>query len=236
MKIIGQLVCGPGEADRYLEETLKEFARLCDDVIVCLCNATAKEKALVRAYDFRSYEDDREWGKFQPAIKTDLLRRIHKLGGDAILVLDADETVPTLRAQDLRELLSTHEALQLYVVDLWNDVCHYSRALSFWNIRAYKIDQSKEIQFLKKPVHCGNAPPYFYSLPAKKTYVPHILLHTGLMRREDRLRKAERYAQYDPQAIHKGREYYDALTADWSGSEYNQEHVLERLRAYCAKL
>ena len=36
MRIVGQLVCGQGEADRYLEDTLKEFKRLCDDVVICL--------------------------------------------------------------------------------------------------------------------------------------------------------------------------------------------------------
>lgn len=236
MKIIGQLVCGPGEADRWLDLTLKEFARLCDDVIVCLCNATNKEKALVESYDFRSYEDNREWGKFQPAIKTDLLRRIHKLKGDAILVLDADETVPSLGRGDLEHLLKTREALQFYVVDLWNDSDHYSRTLSFWNVRAYRSDSSRGVQFLKKPVHCGNAPPYFYTLSAKKTYVPHILLHRGLMLREDRLRKAARYAKYDPNAIHKGREYYDALVAQWSGSEYNQNEVLLKIQNYVNRL
>lgn len=236
MKIIGQLVCGPGEADKYLEETLKEFARLCDDVIVCLCNAGAAERKLVRRYDFRSYDDNREWGRFQPAIKTDLLRRIHQLKGDGILVLDADETVPTLGREDLRDLLSTHESLQFYVVDLWNDPHHYAKALSFWNVRAYRSDPSRGVQFLKKPVHCGNAPPYFYALPAKQTYVPHILLHKGLMDREDRFARAARYRIYDPDAIHKGRDYYDSLVSEGGGTLYEQDKVLAKIRAFCEKL
>lgn len=233
MKIVGQLVCGPNE--KYLEKTLQEFERLCDDVIVATCNATQKEKGLLNKYDFRHYEDNREWGKQQPNIKTDLLRRIHRLGADWILVLDADETVPSLDRPTLEALTKEREACQLYVVDLWNDEQHYMRTLSFWNVRFYKSDASKGTQFLRKPVHCGNAPPYFYTLPAKKTYVPHILLHRGLMEQEARQRKADRYKLYDPTAEHKGQQYYDALVAEGTGTEYNQERILHYLQDYCAK-
>jgi hypothetical protein len=237
MKIIGQLVCGPGEAGRWLEETLKEFARLCDDVVVCLCNATAAEEAMVRRFDFRCYRDDREWGRHQFSIKTGLLQRIHLLRGDWILALDADETVPTIQSRgDLAAISVGREACHFYVVDLWNAPDRYSKTLSFWNIRFYKSDPSRGVQFIRKPVHCGNAPPYFYSLPAKSTFVPHILLHKGLMLPADRLKKAARYELYDPRAIHKGREYYDALVANWSGSEYNQSDVLNKITDYCQRL
>lgn len=232
MKIVGQLVCGPGEADRYLRETLEDFKRLTDDVVVALCNAGPKEKAMVREYDFRSYEDNREWGKQQPYIKTDLVRRIHMLEPDYIVVMDADETMPSMTREKLEEYAKTRDALQLYVVNLWNDEEHYSRTLSFWNVRAYRSDPSKGVQFLKKPVHCGNAPPYFYSLPPKLTYVPEILLHKGLMDPKARERKAERYKTYDPQAIHKGREYYDSLELKGTATIYSQAAVLAKLKNY----
>lgn len=236
MRIIGQLVCGPGEADRWLKDTLEDFKRLCDDVVVCLCNAGPKEKAMVRQYDFRSYEDNREWGKYQPAIKTDLLRRIMQLDPSWILVLDADETVPTLDRKSLEALTEGRESCYLYVVNLWNDPQHYSKTLSFWNVRFYRPLEANGYQFLRKPVHCGNAPPYYYNQPAKRSYVPHILLHKGLMLPEDRARKAERYALYDPGAIHKGREYYDALLAPGGGTVYEQDGVIKRLQEYVAKL
>lgn len=242
MRIIGQLVCGPGEADRYLKETLEEFKRLCDDVIVCLCNAGEAEKKLIKSYDFRAYSDNREWGKFQPYIKTDLLKKITKLGAEYILVLDSDETVPTIQSRSALERLSTigenkcAEACQFYVANLWNDTNHYSRTLSFWNVRYYRCDPSKGQQFLKKPLHCGNAPPYFYTLSARQSYVPHILLHKGLMKAEDRQRKAERYNIYDPNAEFKGREYYDALLNNGIGTVYNQQEVLNKINNYCKNL
>jgi hypothetical protein len=236
MRIIGQLVCGPGEADRYLQQTLEEFKRLCDDVIVCLCNAGKKEKALVDKYDFRSYEDNREWGIYQPSIKTDLLRRIQMLDPSYILVLDADETVPTLTRYTLEQLAQERRALQLFVVNLWNDEQHYSPELCFWNVRGYNPNAYTSPQFMRKAVHCGNAPPSFYALPAKETYVPHILLHRGLMLPGDRIKKSTRYQQYDPHAIHKGRDYYDSLQAERDGTVYSQAKVLEEITNYYSKL
>lgn len=236
IKIVGQLVCGPGEADRYLKETLDEFKRLCDDVVVALCNAGPKEKAMVRSYDFRSYEDNREWGHEQPNIKTRLLRTILQLEPDWILPLDADETMPTMTREELERIAYNRESAYFYIVNLWNDPQHYSKALSFWNVRFYKADESKGVQFLRKPVHCGNAPPYFYKIAAKESYVPHIVLHKGLMLPEDRMAKARRYEQYDPLAQHKGREYYDALVAAGTGSEYNEDEIITKLKNFYATI
>lgn len=236
MKIVGQMVVGPGEADRWLDLSLKEFARLCDDAVVVTCNATEKEKKLIKSYGFWTYEDNREWGRFQPAIKTTLLKRIQGLLPGYILVLDADETVPTLDRNAFEQLASKRTSLNLYVVNLWNDEEHYSRSLSFWNVRGYNPNASPDTQFLRKPLHCGNAPPFYYNQSAKESYVPHILLHRGLMLPDDRRRKIERYRTYDPNAIHKGQQYYDALALDGTGTAYDQKAIIEKLTAEIAKL
>lgn len=232
MKIVGQLVCGPGEADRYLEDTLKEFKRLTDETIVCLCNAGEKEKELVERYGFQWYEDNREWGKWQYEIKTALLSRIRETRAEYVLALDADESVPTVSRGILEELSGGREACQFFVINLWNDEAHYSKALSFWNVRFYKLPSEGNSQFARKPVHCGNAPPVAYSIPAAQSYVPHILLHKGLMRAEDRQRKVERYARYDPEAVHKGREYYEALKSTAPGDPYDQGLVLQKVSEF----
>lgn len=236
MKIVGQGVCGPGESDKYLEETLKEFKRLCDDVIIVTCNAGPKEKMLIRKYGFRQYEDDREWGIHQPSIKTDLVKRIVQLDPDWILPLDMDETLPSVDRSILEDLTKGRKSCQFYVTNLWNDEKHYAKALGFFNVRFYKHIKDMETQFLRKSVHCGNAPPYFYSLPAKESYVPHILLHKGLMKKEDRDKKIKRYEVYDPNAIHKGRQYYDALEVDGSGTEYDQQKVVDKIKDLCNNL
>lgn len=236
MKIIGQLVCGPNEM--YLNETLDEFKRLCDYVVVATCNATDREKKMIAAYGFEQYEDNREWGKHQPDIKTLLLSHIMKHDPSWILVLDADETVPTVSRETLETLTENRIACQFYVVNLWNDTEHYMRTMAFFNVRFYKPMPELGLQFLKKPVHCGNAPPYAYAQPARESYVPHILLHKGLMDKHKRVAKAERYRVYDPHALHKGREYYDALEMgeEATGTVYDQEAIVNKIKDYCQHL
>jgi hypothetical protein len=212
---------------------LRNSSGLCDGAVVCLCNATQAEENLVREYGYDFYHDDREWGKSQPDIKTALLKQILALRPDYILVLDADETVPTLTRPILENLAETHESCQFYVVNLWNDENHYRKTMAFWNVRAYNPNASPDHQFLRKPVHCGNAPPYFYSQSAKASYVPHILLHKGLMDGQIRKAKVGRYNLYDPQAIYKGEQYYEALTHDVEGAEYVEQDIVNKITDYC---
>lgn len=238
MMIIGQLVCGPGEAGRYLKDTLDDLKRLCDDVIVCIASNVPlpAEEALISQYDFRWYYDAREWGKWQPAIKQDLLARIRMLEPDWIIVLDADETLPGLTREGFEKLTDFRRAMQLFVVNLWDDPAHYAPELCFWNVRAYKPGafSAADSLFIHKAVHCGNAPAIFYALPAKETYIPMVLLHSGLMKAAERERKSTRYAQYDPHAIHKGRDYYDALggLARVIIKPYSQELVLQKITQF----
>lgn len=235
MRVIGQLVCGPNE--KYLEQTLDEFERLCDDALICLNNPTDADRVKAEATGYEWYEDNREWGKEQPDIKTSLLQRIKEdFQPDWIIVLDADETLPTITRESFEELSQGRYAMQFYVVNLWNDERHYKKNAAFWNVRAYKPGESPDTQFLRKALHCGNAPPFFYG-PAKATYVPHIMLHRGLMDYADRQRKSQRYAIYDPNARFKGRDYYDMLEYDQSGgSEYDQSAVLRKISEFCKTL
>ena len=68
MKIAGVALCGPGEAGRYMEQTLKEFNRLCDVTVIVRNNAGEEEAALIKKYGAKGYEDNRERGRYQRGI------------------------------------------------------------------------------------------------------------------------------------------------------------------------
>lgn len=234
MKIVGMAVVGAGEADRYLEQTLKEFERLTDDALICLNSADKKVKKMVEKYGFWWYEDFREWGLHQPTIKTELLRKVLLLKPDWVLPLDADETfTPDLTRKKLEALTEDKIACYFYIINLWDSPERYSKGLSFWNIRFFKPKPEYGYQFLKKPVHCGLAPPYAYKFG---TYVPYLVRHYGLMKAADRQKKVERYEIYDPQAIHKSRTYYDALKQNSVCSPYDEVAVQNKIKAECEKM
>lgn len=215
MKVIGYGICGPGEASRYMRETLEEFKRLCDEVVI-LVNVDDLSKApheirLINEYGFSMVADGREWGKLQWKIKQDFLEtHIAPIAneGDMLVCLDMDEVLDAhLTKQWLLD--ADMDAYHVFVVDLWNDPEHYKLASCFWNVRIWRWNGNTE--FVQKPVHCGLAPQWAYHY---HRHAPFILKHKGLMKREDRQRKIARYEKYDPDAKHLDKRYYKMLADD----------------------
>lgn len=232
MKIIGYGICGPGEASRYMRQTLEEFKRLCDTTII-LCNNTDRaENEMIDEFGFKRVSDRREWGKFQWRIKQDFIERdIKQIAepGDVLVCLDMDETMPALTRDWLLE--APFDAYHVFVVDLWNDPEHFKIESCFWNVRIWRWGGG-DTKFKVKPVHCGLAPEWAYHY---HRHAPFILLHKGLMAKEDRQRKIKRYEKYDPHAEHLKKDYYDMLNDD-SARPFDfdamQKQVAEEVASY----
>lgn len=232
MRIIGAIVVGNGEADRYLEKSLMEIKRLCDDALIVTNNADQKTIALIEKYGYDHYEDNREWGKEQPNIKTTLFERLQEKNPDWVIAIDADEIfAPEFTREEAERLASTQEiAFQFLVVNLYNDEKHFAHSTGiqrFWNVRFYKYLPEYGSQFLRKSLHCGIAPPIYYKYA---WHAPYYLLHYGLMKPEDRQKKAERYRLYDPNKKYKQGTYYDQLTQELPMLKFDSEGLLRKLK------
>lgn len=230
MKIIGIMVCGPNE--KHLENSLKEFKRLCDDAIIATNNADQETIKLIESFGYHRYEDNREWGIHQPSIKTDLLNKAGELSPDWIIALDADEVfAPEFTREEAEKLADTGEiAYHFLVVNLYNDERHFAHSAGiqrFWNVRFYKYLPEYGLQFLRKNLHCGLAPPIAYQYG---WHAPYYLLHYGLMLPEDRMRKQERYRKYDPNKRFKAGAYYDELVKELKMIEFDPQGLLRKLR------
>lgn len=227
MKIVGLMVVGGGE-NIYLKKSLNELKRLSDDAIVVGNNTDEKTEKIIKKFGFWFYRDDREWGKFQPQIKTDLLKKAGNLKPDWIIAIDSDEVFDEKFIREEAEKLASKGGIgyYFYIVNLWNDENHYNKVLNFWNIRFYRYAPEYGLEFLKQPLHCGLAPPmvYYYG-----NYAPFVLKHYGLMNPEVRRQKVERYAKYDPKARYKDRSYYDALKSNYSGAIFNEEELRQKV-------
>lgn len=231
MRIIGMMVCGPSEADRYLEGTLKELERLCDDVVVCGNNTDEKTEKMIKDYGFWFYRDDREWGKEQPNLKTDLLRRVGGLQPDWVIALDADERfAPEFTREEAEKLANGNEVGWYFmIVNLYNDTEHFvhdTKIQRFWNIRFFQYSKN-HLQYQKTRLHCGLAPPIYY---AQGWHAPFYVEHYGLMKAKDRQNKVERYAKYDPKARFKGKEYYDDLSRELKPMKFDKQGLLNKLK------
>ena len=221
------MVVGPNE--KRLSQCLDQFKYLCDDVVIATNNADQKTKNTIKKYDYHQYEDNREWGIFQPKIKTGLLQRIGGLKPDVILPRDADELYDSSFGRaEVESLSAIYPACYFYIVNLWNDEQHQKRSLGFWNIRMFNWKPELGTVYLKKNLHCGLGPPWTYKFGS---HIPHLIKHYGLMDKEDRMRKVDRYDKYDPKAIFKDRIYYDTLKSDSTGTEFNEEDFKKKLDA-----
>lgn len=224
------MVVGPNE--KYLEQSLQELKRLCDDAIIATNNADEKTKQIIDSFSFRRYDDNREWGKYQPDIKTDLLTKAGELAPDWIIAIDADERFsPTFTRQEAELLTQTGEiAYYFLVVNLYNDKDHFVHSTGiqrFWNIRFYKYMPEYGLQFQRKALHCGLGPPITYKYG---WHAPFYLEHYGLIDKVDRMRKAERYQKYDPTRKYKAGTYYDELLADLKPIPFDREGLLRKLK------
>jgi len=233
MRIVGIGVCGPGESNRYMEKTMEEYKRLCDDVLIVTNNALPEDIALIEKYGFKHYNDEREWGYHQPDIKTTLLTKAGELNPDWIIALDMDEVfAPEFTREEAERLANGKEiAYYFFVVNLYNDTEHFAHDAGiqrFWNIRFYKYLPEYGLQFQRKALHCGLGPPIAYKYG---WHAPYYLEHYGLMKPEDRMKKVARYAQYDPTAKYKGRVYYDDLQKELKMIPFDRQGLLRKLKA-----
>jgi uncharacterized protein YlaI len=225
-KIVGYGICGPNEP--YLEATLKEFERLCDEVIICFNNATEKEKALVNSFGFKMVENNTEWGKFQWKIKQDFLtNHVAKLNPDMCVCLDMDEVFDKhLTKEGLYALYdSQFQAFYFFIINLWDD--GYQKERSFWNIRAWKWNG--DTKFPQKNLHCGLAPEWTW---VRAFYSPYILKHYGLKDKERREAKAQRYDKYDPNARFIAKEYYDSLRSSPQVTPFDEDVLHQEVVNY----
>lgn len=224
-KVIGYGLCGPGEADRYMKETLDCFKRLCDEVIILCNNCDQAELDLIDSYGFKRVTDRREWGTHQWRIKQDFIERDIKQTaneGDVLVCLDMDEV---LSERCTKEWLmeAPLDAYHVFIVDLWNDPQHFKLESCFWNVRIWKWNG--ETKFKAKPVHCGLAPEWTYHY---HRHAPFLLLHKGLMTKETRERKIKRYQKYDPHAEHLDMKYYDMLKSD-AARPFDEEALADQI-------
>lgn len=229
-RIVGIGVCGPGEAGRYMRRTMEEYKRLCDDVLIVTNNATQAEISIIEEYGFKHYEDNREWGLFQPKIKEGLLERVGDLKPDWLVFLDMDEVfAPEVTRHVLESLTDTGElGWYFMIVNLYNDEQHFAHDAGiqrFWNIRFYRYTPEYGFQFQKTNVHCGPCPIINWRYA---WHAPYYVLHYGLMKPEDRMKKIERYQKYDPQGRLKPQ-YYEDLGRELKAREFDGPGLLRKL-------
>lgn len=210
MNIVGFMVVGPGEADKYLDLVLTRNKKLCDDIIAVCNNCDYITEDLLIKHKVWIIHDNREWGYYQDRIKQDAYKKIEWLNPDWILPFDADEIFDyNLTREDLEKMASNplYESYQFYFIQYWNDRQHHNKDLGFWNVRFFKYKRD-EYKWENKPLHCGLAPRWAYETA---WFAPNVVHHLGLMKEEHRRAKIARYEKFDPNTKYLSKWFYNQL-------------------------
>ena len=231
MRIVGFMVVGAGEGKRYLERSLSQLEKFCDEVLIVANNVDAHTANMFGGCHVRF--DDREWGVAQNKIKEDAMVDLGKLKPDWVIAIDADEVFDdTMTRAEFERLAGLGGAAwYFHVIDLWDSETTHRKELAFWNIRFWRYMPELGLGFENKNLHCGLAPRYAYH---KGNYAPHILRHYGLMKAADRARKVARYDKYDPKAVFKSKGYYDTLRSQAPPDLYDEIVLLNEVAAEVA--
>lgn len=243
-KIVGYMVFGAGEADKYLADVLRRNLPLVDS-LVCWGDAPdRRSEEMVLRYPRVEYHRYHEsiWGTSQNRIKEALLTRYVKpKQPDWCLCFDADEIFDKrITREKLEELSQDGLAYSFRFITLWDDEEHHRVDGGwghFWNCRFFKFLPNERQEFMRRNVHCGLAPMYALS---KSTDIHYLVKHYGYMNREHRQQKVERYKKFDPQKALNSPLWYDSMA--WERDDkrmdvrpFNEDEFISRMPKYGKK-
>jgi len=230
MRIVGAMVVGAGEGEKWLDQCLEQLHGLCDKVVICQNKTDFKTKRIIFKHKFLTYEDNREWGKEQWRIKQNLLeQRIAPLKPDWIVALDADEFFDKRFTRAKAEELASKPydvAYYFWCVELWDKENQYNPDYLFEDIRFYKFLPQTGLNFKNQPVHGGIAPEYAYNWG---THTDLIFKHYGLLKLTDRQAKVERYRKYDPEGKYLPKTWYEGLLSSNSLKPFVEEEFVKNI-------
>jgi len=233
MKIYGMLVCGKGEARRYLKKTLTKLSELCDRIFIWGDGCEKETIDLCLSFSkVRFFLSESLWQKgYQPYIKENLLSIIYKENPDWIVCCDADEEFDETFTRKEVEYYAKLEGIAYYflIINLWDSEKTFRKdgGWLFWNVRMFKVRKDLPINYLKTPVHCGLAPRWAYEYGVQ---IPHLVKHYGYLKKEDRQKKTKRYKKLDSKQQFQSPSWYESFFAEPSLEFFEERKVLERLK------
>lgn len=204
--IVAHMIVGPGEAKRYLPQTLKATRAWADVVHVALdLKAGEEETEIVEAYAdffnplFRTWTEHE--GKFRQAAWNEMEVQIQPSNSDHILVIDADEIIVEHERVKAAAKDFPGKRVGFLFHEMWSATAYrtdlFWKPYKAWIMFPYRPDGRFRDRFLA----CGREPTYVPTLPMVGNPVAN-LLHYGYAMESDRKKKYDRYMKIDGGKYH----------------------------------
>jgi len=211
MGIIAGLIVR-NEANRYLEQVLKQISAWADDIVVvddCSIDNTIE---ICRAFTKRVYRMDKPtFVENETTIRKYLYDKLSETKDEWHAIIDADEMLENKFAVEIKNIISNPKIhwIGLKFFDFWlqkgNDF--FYRADGFWSPknrwgkRLYRYHpEYNHMKWPDKKMASFCIPPYVFSLPGINTEFR--LKHLGYLRDEDKKAKYMRYKSIDQGKYH----------------------------------
>ena len=204
--VVGHMIVGPGEADRYLEKVLGRAVAAVDVMFVAVDpSAGDAERYIVDTFTshwavLRSTWRDHE-GRFRQEAWDAMREAIHLQEGDMVLIVDADELIHDPEAVKRSIRARPGHKLSITFYEMWSS--NWFRVDGLWKpYNAHIVIPWRDGgRFLDRPLACGRQPTYVSDVPPFAKSIGKIL-HYGYARPEDRRMKYERYMELDGGKYH----------------------------------
>lgn len=209
-KLIAQMVARD-EADRYLEEVLKDLLLYVDEIVVTDDCSTDSTFELASNYTDMIYRTSEQlFCKNEGQLRQEAWQNLSYIAkdGDWILAVDADEIIwSTIRT--IRHIITVaqHDVIGLDFINMWNDTQY--RVDKFWKpMTCSKLFRYRENGLIQdKKLACGSEPTYVANEIKHGRWHPNFGLkiqHWGYARDEDKIAKYNRYMEIDGGRYHSG--------------------------------
>lgn len=224
--IIGHMVVGPGEADRYLKPVLDRALSWADLMTVAVdVRAGEAELQIIEDLGVASYKVmERTWTDSEGLFRQEAWDWMADLADpspeDHILLIDADEVVhdPAILRLASREFPGKRIGFTFH--EMWSPTEY--RIDGYWKpYDAYvMIPFRPHGAFRDRPIACGREPQYAATTIPNSGVPVSAMLHYGYAREADREAKFRRYMQLDGGKYHNLEHLKSILrpasTATWT--------------------
>lgn len=205
------------ESNRYLVDVLMQLKLLCDRIVISDDKSDDDTVEICRKFTKEVYINDESlWGVDEKKARQKLwdLTIKNAKHGDFIICLDADEMFDDKHIDYIKYLLNTVQGVDgigFRLFDMWNDT-HY-RFDRYWQANLHywcmciRYDDRNYIWHDKK-LHCGRFP-----ANASQRMLPTLIpiKHMGWSKKEDRIKKYNRYMYIDPNGKNGILEQYKSI-------------------------